>query len=308
MVLRSIFQNANTPCISFEFFPPKTPKGEANLFRHLERLLAYRPAFITCTYGAGGSTRDKTLHVVRRFKQTAGVPVASHLTCVGASRSELRAYLQRAMDLGVDAIVALRGDPPRDAERFEPAPDGLAHANELVALIRREFPRFGIAVAGYPEKHVEAPSMAEDLKYLKQKIEAGADVVITQLFYDNDHFFAFRDRCQAMGIGVPIVPGILPISSLDQIRRLTALCGATLPASLVARLEAADNPSEQAAIGTEHAIGQVRQLVAAGVPGIHFYVLNRSEAASQILDVVPFSTPAPSASPSTPPPPPGDDR
>jgi len=272
--------------LSFELFPPKTEAGEAALLKHVERLLAFRPSYITCTYGAGGSTRDKTLKITTRVKARFGVPVASHLTCVGATTEQLRQYLAEARDRAVDDIVALRGDPPRGAASFQPVAGGLHYASELVTLIRREFPQFGIAVAGYPEKHQEAPSLEVDIDNLRRKVDCGADVVITQLFYNNDDFFRFRARCRQAGIGVPIVPGLLPITSLAQIERITSLCGAHLPPALVSRLAERDNPDWQAQVGIDFATRQVEELLGAGVPGLHFYVLNQSQATSAVLSRV----------------------
>lgn len=270
--------------LSFELFPPKTPQGVTSLFQHVDRLMEFRPSFITCTYGAGGSTQETTLEIVARVHREFGLPVATHLTCVGRTVEQLRQYLSAARAEGIENVVALRGDPPRGDTSFRPVPGGLRYANELVALIRSEFPDFGIAVAGYPETHQEAPSPEADLANLKRKVDAGADVVITQLFYNNDDFFRFRERCEAVGIGVPIVPGLLPVTNLAQIQRITSLCGAKLPAEFVRRLEAAgDDAAAQFAVGTEFATRQTQALVAAGVPGIHFYVLNRSEAAAEVL-------------------------
>ena len=270
--------------LSFELFPPKTPQGEANLFQHVARLAEFRPSFVTCTYGAGGSSQDMTLEVVARVRREFGFPVATHLTCVGRTVEQLRDYLRRAGEQGVENVVALRGDPPRGDVTFRPVEGGLRYANELVALVRGEFASVGIAVAGYPEKHQEAPSPEVDLANLKRKVDAGADAVITQLFYDNADFFRFRERAREAGIAVPIVPGLLPITNFAQVQRITSLCGAKLPAELVAALAAAGDDAEaQFAIGIEAAIRQTRELVEAGVPGIHFYVLNRSEAAARVL-------------------------
>jgi methylenetetrahydrofolate reductase (NADPH) len=273
--------------LSFELFPPKTPQGEVNLFEHVRRLVAYGPSFITCTYGAGGSTQDKTREIVARVHDEFRLPVATHLTCVGRTVDELRDYLRQAESSGIENVVALRGDPPRGDATFRPVAGGLSHANELVALIHREFSGLGVAVAGYPETHQEAPSPEVDLANLKRKVDAGADVVITQLYYDNADFFRFRDRCVRQGIEVPIVPGLLPITNFSQIQRITALCGAKLPGELVKGLEAAgENDEAQAALGVDFAIRQTQQLLDGGVPGIHFYVLNRSEATSRVLDQV----------------------
>ncbi|MFM7117914.1 MAG: methylenetetrahydrofolate reductase [NAD(P)H] [Planctomycetota bacterium] len=281
--LRSFFAPKRL-AISFELFPPKTAKGEDNMYEHVSRLMAYSPDFVTCTYGAGGSTRDKTLEIIDRVKRRFGLPVASHLTCVGSSQAELRAYLTKAKSQGVDYIVALRGDPPQGETDFRPVPGGLSHANELVSLIRSEFPEFGILVAGYPETHREAPSREIDLANLKRKVAAGADVVVTQLFYDNADFFRFRDDCQRLGINCPVVPGLLPILSLHQIERITSLCAAGLPDALIARLREHDSPEWHFRVGVEWAIEQCRGLIEAGVPGLHFYVLNQSPATLEILE------------------------
>jgi methylenetetrahydrofolate reductase (NADPH) len=270
--------------LSFELFPPKTPQGVANLFQHVARLTEFRPSFITCTYGAGGSTQELTLEIVARVHREFQLPVATHLTCVGRTVEQLREYLRTARSVNVENVVALRGDPPHGDTKFQPVPGGFRNANELVALIHGEFPELGIAVAGYPEKHQEAPSLEVDLANLKRKVDAGADVIITQLFYNNDDFFRFRDCCQSLGIGLPIVPGLLPVTNFAQIKRITSLCGAQLPAPFVARLEAAgDAADDQFQIGIEFATEQTQELLDAGVPGIHFYVLNRSEAAAAVL-------------------------
>ncbi len=273
--------------LSFELFPPKTPAGEAALWRNLEELMAFSPSFVTCTYGAGGSTRDKTLEIVTEVRRRFGSPVASHLTCVGATVDQLRQYLKAAHERGIENIVALRGDPPRGETEFKQVAGGLRYGNELVALVRGEFPQFGIAVAGYPETHQEAPSPEVDLANLKRKVEAGGDVVITQLFYDNADFFSFRKRCWRLGIRVPIVPGILPVTNFTQVQRIASMCKARLPDEFLAKLQAAgDDESAQFEIGVAYAIEQVRELLASGVPGIHFYVLNKSPATMRVLEAV----------------------
>jgi methylenetetrahydrofolate reductase (NADPH) len=273
-------------CLSFELFPPKSDAGLDALYTHLDALVKHRPSFITCTYGAGGSTRDKTLEIVTSVLRRYGVPVASHLTCVGATADELRSYLQQAAERKIDNIVALRGDPPQGEARFQPVAGGLCHANELVAMIRAEFPKFGIAVAGYPEKHVEAPDLDTDLRHLKRKVDSGADAVITQLFYDNRDFYRFRDRCDQVGVKVPIIPGILPVTNLSQIQRITSLCGAKLPEQFVARLGQHADETWQFESGVEFAIRQVQELIDRGIPGVHFYVLNKSQATCRLLDSV----------------------
>ncbi len=276
----------NRLALSFELFPPKTAAGEEALFTHVAQLVAFRPSFITCTYGAGGSTRNKTLDIVTQVKERFKVPVASHLTCVGSTVEQLQLYLVEAQRRGVDYIVALRGDPPQGDATFQPVVGGLRYANELVSLVRSEFSGFGIAVAGYPEKHREAPSLEIDLENLRRKVDNGADIIITQLFYNNEDFFRFRDRCQQLGIHVPIVPGILPVTNLSQIQRITSLCGAVLPREFLAKLGERDDESWQFQVGVEFATEQVRGLIEADVPGIHFYVLNKSQSTSAVLQAV----------------------
>jgi methylenetetrahydrofolate reductase (NADPH) len=270
--------------LSFEIFPPKNEAGEAQLFEALEALMASKPSMVTCTYGAGGSTREKTLELTVKIRETFGVTTTAHLTCVGSTREELRQWLQKAADHGVENIIALRGDPPKGEALFLQKPGGLKYGCELVALIRQEFPHFGIGVAGYPETHQEATSPEADLENLKRKVEAGADVVITQLFYNNRDFFDFRDRYQRAGITAPLIPGLLPVISLGQIQKIASLCNATLPSSFVADLERhRDDPKGQVDAGVAYTIRQCRELIEAGVPGIHFYVLNKAEAPCRIL-------------------------
>jgi methylenetetrahydrofolate reductase (NADPH) len=270
--------------LSFELFPPKTEAGVLGLQVHLDRLAAFKPSYMTCTYGAGGSTQNRTLEVISSVKQQYDIPVATHLTCVGSTVDQLRSYLERARILGVNNVVALRGDPPKGEDSFKPVEGGFSYANQLVEFIRKEFSDMGIAVAGYPETHVESPSPEQDLANLMNKVDAGADVVITQLFYDNADFFSFRDRCVALGIKVPIVPGLLPVTNGAQIQRITSLCGAKLPAKFLADLSKHEDGSEgQFEVGVAYAMKQTAELVAADVPGIHYYVLNKSEATERVL-------------------------
>jgi methylenetetrahydrofolate reductase (NADPH) len=273
--------------LSFELFPPKTPAGEVSLFMHVGVLVRFKPQLITCTYGAGGSTREKTLQIIAQVHEQFGCSVAAHLTCVGSTVDQLTSYLTEAERRGIENIVALRGDPPRGESQFRATEGGLSYASQLVKLIHSEFPSFGIAVAGYPETHREAISAEEDLQHLKDKVDAGADVVITQLFYDDGDFLRFRDRCEAIGIRVPIVPGLLPITNYAQIQRITTLCAAKLPQPLIEALErAGDDAQEQFRIGVDFAILQTQALIDEGIPGIHFYVLNKSEATAQVLSAV----------------------
>ncbi len=285
MTFKQLFRD-NRRILSFELFPPKTTKGDASLYKHVAQLSQFSPDFITCTYGAGGSTREKTLEIVARIKQDFNAIVASHLTLVDSSVDQLRSYLQQAADAQIDAIVALRGDPPVGQSKFKKTAGGLSYANELVEMIRQEFDQFGVAVAGYPETHREAPSSEVDLDNLKRKVDAGADVVITQLFYDNADFFRFRDQCRDKGIEIPILPGLLPITKLDQVERITALCGSRLPKTLADRLIENNDPDWHFKVGVEHAVAQVDELVDQGADGIHFYVLNRSQAVVAIMSAL----------------------
>lgn len=246
--------------------------------------MLFEPSYVTCTYGAGGSTRSKTLEIVEQVHRIYGCPVASHLTCVGSTVDDLRGYLREATSRSIENIVALRGDPPQGETAFHACEGGLRYANEMVELIHREFPHFGIAVAGYPETHREATCPDSDLENLRRKVDAGADVVITQLFYHNDDFFRFRERCQQVGITVPIVPGLLPVTNWSQVQRIASLCGAKLPSDFAHALEAQGEDAEgQFAVGVEFAIRQVQSLLDAKIPGIHFYVLNKSPATAAIL-------------------------
>lgn len=290
--LRALYASGK-PIISFELFPPKTTAGMDNMLEHLKELASCRPAYITCTYGAGGSTRDRTLMALETVhKEYPNIPVASHLSCIGSSRNELRDYIDKAVAIGVDRIVALRGDTPQDQTEFQPAPDGLRYANELVEMLHNEYPALSVIVAGYPETHPEALSSAADLENLKRKVDAGADAVVTQMFFENADYFRFRDRCVDMGITVPVIPGLLPVTNLTQIRRITKLCGAHLSPKIVRRLEVhGDDDEGQYAVGVYYAAKQAEELIAQGAPGIHFYVLNKSRAAALICRALALFTP-----------------
>ncbi len=271
------------PGLSFELYPPKTDEGVDLLLEAAAELVEFSPDFFTCTYGAGGSTRDRTLQILTEVKSRFNVPVASHLTCVGSTVEQLRSYLHTAIEQGTEHIVALRGDPPKGQTEFQQTDGGLKYANELVSLIRSEFPELGIAVAGYPEVHQEAPSPEVDLANLKRKVDAGADVIVTQLFYVNEDFLRFRDKCVAAGITIPIVPGILPVTNLSQIQRIASLCKAKLPESFINRLGENTDANWQFSVGVEFAQRQVAELLNNGIPGVHFYVLNKSQATAEVL-------------------------
>lgn len=286
MRIRDLFSSRKF-VLSIEVFPPKTEAGDVGLYQALGNLKKYGPDFVSCTYGAGGSTQGRTIEICRRIQSDFGLTATSHFTCVGASRDELLDWLRQATGEGIHNIMALRGDPPKGEQSFRAKDGGLSHANELVTLIRSHYPEMGIGVAGYPEKHPEAADLETDLSNLVRKVDAGADAVFTQLFYSNDAFLRFRDRCHQLGIRVPIVPGIMPITEFSRIQRITSMCGAVIPNALSSRLEAVQSDATaQFEIGVEYAIEQCRNLIQQGVPGIHFYVLNRSESSERILDAL----------------------
>lgn len=270
---------------SFEIFPPKTEKGDQSLIEHLSRLAKRNPDFISCTYGAGGTTRDRTIELCSMIQSRFKIPATAHFTCVGSTKDELCAWLEKANANGVHNIMALRGDAPEGMDEFQAVDGGLRYANELVDLIRNNFPDFGIGVAGYPEKHPEAPDAATDLQNLVRKVDAGADAIFTQLFYDNQSFFQFQKQLKEAGVTIPLVAGIMPITEFARIKRITSMCGAVIPDELASRLEAVqDDKDAQLEIGVEFAIKQCQELIDSGVQGIHFYVLNKSEACERILD------------------------
>ncbi|HEX6277155.1 MAG TPA: methylenetetrahydrofolate reductase [NAD(P)H] [Polyangiaceae bacterium] len=274
----------HSPTFSFEFFPPKDEEGVARLFQTIAELRPYEPAYVSVTYGAGGSTRKLTVELVRRIKREVGIEAMAHLTCVGATSRELGEVLGELVRGSIENVIALRGDPPRGEKTFVPHPGGFAHAAELIRFVRERHD-LCLAAACYPETHTEATSAESDLAHLKEKVDAGADFLITQLFFDNADYFRFVERARRAGISVPIVAGIMPVTNLSQIKRFTAMCGSRLPDELVQKLEAAgDNADAVRAVGVEHATAQCRDLLDAGAPGIHFYTLNRSPATREILD------------------------
>lgn len=268
---------------SFEFFPPKNDEEVTHLLSTARELKSLNPAYISVTWGAGGGTRRKTLDIVSAIKQDIGLETMAHLTCVGTGRDEMDEILGEINRRGVDNILALRGDPPKGANAFVPHPDGFRHANELVAHIRKSHD-FCLGVAGYPEGHPECPDKERDLDHLKRKVDAGADFVVTQLFFDNADFLRFRDRAASRGISVPIVAGIMPITNAGQVKRFTTLCGAHIPRPLAVHLEQIGDDTESIVrLGIDYATRQCRELLIEGVPGIHFYTLNRSRSTAEIL-------------------------
>ena len=276
--------SAGKRCISFEFFPPRTDQGMDSLFRAIERLKCYRPDYVSVTYGAGGSTRDKTMEMVTRIKEETGLEVMCHVTCVAQAKEEVHGVLDRLKLGGIENVLALGGDPPKEWDNFAPAEGGFHGAAALIPYIRRNF-SFGIAAACFPEGHPEAPDLESDTAHLKEKVDAGAEFVVTQLFYDNRDYFEFMERFEKSGMRVPVVAGVLPILNTAQVRRFTALCGAKIPPELDRQLEKYAEDDEGAReLGVEYATRQVEELWRSGVAGIHFYTLNRSYSASKILD------------------------
>jgi len=278
--------DAGRPSFSLEFFPPKTPAGWEGLNRTITELREFEPRFVSVTYGAGGSERSRTIEAVTSIKRDHGLEAMAHLTCVNHTRAELREILQLLQNGGIENVIALRGDPPKGSERFTPNPEGFAHGTDLIDFIRAsEFP-FCLAGAAYPEMHPESLDRAADLRHLQQKVKAGASFLITQMFYDNAFYFDFMDRVRRAGITVPIIPGIMPIVDVAQIRRITAGCGATIPARLENELQRCSTPESALDLGVRWATAQCAELLERGVPGIHFYTLNRSPATRLVLQAL----------------------
>lgn len=280
-------QLSQKPVFSIEFFPPKSDSAAEQLLRSAQDLKAYSPDFASITYGAGGSTRSRTLKYAKCLHENYGYRVMPHLTCVGHSKSELREIVSQFKESGLNQIMALRGDPPQGEVNFQPHPDGLHYANELVHLIRETHPECTIGVAGYPEKHPEAASAEVDLLNLKRKVDAGADFVTTQLFFDNQIYFDFVARCREVGIQVPVLPGLLCITSAEQARRFCTLCGTSIPAELENQLDDAGEDKEKVeALGIKWIQRQAHELLEKGAPGIHLYILNRSGPAIQLIEAL----------------------
>ncbi len=282
------------PAFSFEFFPPKTPEGERSLFETVEALRPLGPAYVSVTYGAGGSTRQKTVELVKRLKRETEIEAMAHVTCVGSSRDEIAAVLDEVADAGVENVLALRGDPPRGQATFVPHPQGFAYASDLVAFIRSRPERwkFCVGAAAYPEGHVETRDLERDLANLATKVRAGADFLVTQLFFDNTRFFGFVERARAAGITLPIVPGIMPLTNVEQVERFTALCGASIPAPLQAAMEIRRaDPDGARELGVAYAALQCADLLRRGAPAIHFYTLNRSPSTRAIVAALRASEP-----------------
>jgi len=273
-------KSAGRPLISVEFFPPKTPAAQSIFNKGAVELTGLNPDFVSVTCGAGGSAAGPTLEISKQLRGLGYGTVMPHCTCVGVSRDELARSAEETVTQGFENIMALRGDPPRGEKRFRPAADGFRHASELVAFLRERHPKLCIGVAGYPEKHPESPGIEEDILCLKAKVDAGADFITTQLFLHNHVYFEFVEKCRSAGITVPIVPGLLPVISLEQITRMQTFCAFHVPGKLLHSLEAAQNdPVKMERIGLYWAIEQISELVESGAPGIHLYLLNRAQTA-----------------------------
>jgi methylenetetrahydrofolate reductase (NADPH) len=286
MRIDEILSRAETPIFSFEFFPPRSDEGERVLGIALESLRQLDPDFVSVTYGALGSSRARTMELTKWIKQELGIEAMAHLSCVGSTRDELREILDDIRDAGIENVLALRGDPPRDETEWEPHPEGLRSSTELAALIARHYD-LCIGGACFPEVHPEAPDLAHDLRFLKAKTDSGVSFLITQLFFDSELYFRFVDEARAAGIEVPIIPGVMPITDLRQIKTITGMCGATIPDALREALEwRSHDPDAVLQLGVAHATLQCAELLARGAPGIHFYTLNRSHATRAILSAL----------------------
>jgi methylenetetrahydrofolate reductase (NADPH) len=271
------------PVFSFEFFPPKTDDGQRTLENSLAILKDDRPDYVSVTYGAGGTTRERTVEITKWIQQDLGIEAMAHLSCVGEPKERLTEILEELQNVGIENVLALRGDPPRGETEWKPHPGGLHYSVELIELIAKDFD-FCLGAACFPEVHPDAPNLEHDLMYAKQKVEAGASFLITQLFFDNELYFDFVEEARAAGIPVPIIPGIMPITNYKQIKTITGMCGATIPQGLGHKLdERADDPEAVAELGVAYATLQCSDLLARGAPGIHFYTLNRSPATRAIL-------------------------
>ena len=270
---------APDPVVSFEFFPPKTTRGVETLYHSVEALRACRPSFVSVTYGAGGNTRTRTLDFLERVQQQLGVQIMAHVTCVDATRREIADVLGRLADAGIENVLALRGDAPVKDGAFRATPDGFVHADELVRFIRDEGFPFCVGAACYPEGHPESAGLDADLLHLEHKVASGVDFLITQLFFDNEEYLAFVRRARSAGIGVPIVPGLMPVTNVAQIERFTKVCGARIPQELYRRLSIVrEDPAAVVATGVYWTTKQAERLLRSGVPGLHFYTLNKSSA------------------------------
>jgi methylenetetrahydrofolate reductase (NADPH) len=282
--------NNNSTAYSFELFPPKCREASEQLFATIGDLSPLELAYVSVTYGAGGSTRELTHDLVVRIRRETELAVVSHLTCVGSTKDDIRSILDIYVDSGIKNILALRGDPPK-GRSFEQVPGGFGYAAELVRFIRKHYPHMGIGVAGYPEGHPETPNRLLEMDYLKAKVDAGADYICTQLFFDNNEFYDFCERCELAGIRVPIIAGIAPVTSIQLMHRMAEVsAGTRFPARFIKALQRADNEEGMSNVGIHWATEQVRDLMDHNVRGIHLYTLNKSCATRKIYDSLGVTT------------------
>jgi methylenetetrahydrofolate reductase (NADPH) len=279
--------STHSPVFSFEFFPPKTDDGQRNLEHALGELRKDAPDYVSVTYGAAGSTRDRTVEVTKWIKADLELEAMAHLSCVGEPVERLREILDEVAAAGIDNVLALRGDPPRGETDWTPHPEGLESSVDLIELIRSDYD-FCIGATCFPEVHPEAPDLGHDLRFLKRKVDAGASFLITQLFFENEDYFRFVERAREAGIDVPIIAGIMPITNFEQIKRFTTMCGASIPTALNEQLETRNEEGDEAVteLGVAYATLQCADLLARGAPGIHFYTLNKSPATRAILSAL----------------------
>jgi methylenetetrahydrofolate reductase (NADPH) len=291
MRIDELLKTRQEPSFSFEFFPPKTPEGEQKLFETVKTLRDLEPTYVSVTYGAGGGTRALTVDIVKRIKNELGIEAMAHFTCVGHTREELHDVLDEMRDAGIENIIALRGDPPKGETEWTATEGGLRYSRELIELIRDEYD-FAIGAACFPEVHIHATDAESDLRHLKEKVDAGARFLITQMFFDNQFYYDFVARAREIGIDVPIIPGIWPITNASQIKRVTEMCGSRIPEPLLRELELrGDQPGSVTDLGVAYATLQCADLLAKGAPGIHFYTLNRSPATRAILTALRLMVP-----------------
>jgi len=284
MLVKEILDSKTEPVFSLEFFPPKKQDDWDKLFATISNLSPLAPSYVSVTYGAGGSTRERTHNLVTKIQQETGLTVVSHLTCIGAEKSEIESVLQNYREHGITNVLALRGDKPANIPTLEEATKDFPHAIDLVRFIKKHFPEMGIGVAGFPEGHPETPNRMKELEYLKEKVDAGADYIVTQLFFDNHDYFDYVERCELAGITVPIIPGIMPIMSKKGMARMCELAlGSRIPSTLLRKINEAADDKKVAEIGVEWATNQVQELLDHKVKGVHFYTLNLSEATLKIF-------------------------
>ncbi len=284
MLVKEILSSASKPVFSFEFFPPKKTEDWSKLFHTISELVPLNPSYVSVTYGAGGSTRSRTHDLVTKIQRETGFTVVSHLTCICSGKEEILHILEDYIKQGITNVLALRGDLPPGIASYEEATKDFPHAIDLVRFIVENFPDMGVGIAGFPEGHPQTPNRLKEIEYLKEKVDAGADYIVTQLFFDNRDFLDFVDRCTLAGITVPIIPGIMPVTTKKGLLRMSELAlGARIPAILLKKVLEAPHDAEVAKIGVEWATEQVRKLIDNNIKGIHFYTLNNAEATRQIF-------------------------